>query len=148
MRMWRWAVSTATLLGGVTAAQAQVGEVKKVAPDVYFYQGDIDGKGHCNNGWVVFEDYVLVIDANFPSGAREVIPKIRALSNKPSASPSTPITTGPCLRQPGWVDEGATPVAHTGVIEEMKKYETGYSGASPAGGKTRPRSVRTYGPRS
>ena len=25
--------------------------------------GDI-GKGHCNNGWVIFEDYVLVIDAN------------------------------------------------------------------------------------
>ena len=33
-------------------------------------KGDIS-KGHCNNGWIIFQDFVLVIDANFPSGARE-----------------------------------------------------------------------------
>ena len=59
MRLSRLALTTALLLGSLAGAQAQVGEVKKVAPDVYFYQGDIDGKGHCNNGWVVFEDAVL-----------------------------------------------------------------------------------------
>ena len=35
----------------------------QVADDVYFHQGDIEHQGHCNNGWIVFEDYVLVIDA-------------------------------------------------------------------------------------
>ena len=30
-----------------------------------------------------------------------------------------------------WVEQGATPVAHTGVVEEMKKYETGLFGGKP-----------------
>jgi cyclase len=132
MRMWRLAVSTALFLGWVTAAQAQVGEVKKVAPDVYFHEGDIKGKGHCNNGWVVFEDYVLVIDANFPSGAKEVIPKIRALTDKPIRFAFDTHHHGDhAYGNQVWVDEGATPVAHTGVIEEMKKYETGLFGGKP-----------------
>jgi len=33
--------------------------------------------------WVIFNDYVLVVDANFPWGAREILPKIRATTNKP-----------------------------------------------------------------
>jgi glyoxylase-like metal-dependent hydrolase (beta-lactamase superfamily II) len=30
-----------------------------------------------------------------------------------------------------WSENGATPVAHAGVLEEMKKYETGYFGDKP-----------------
>lgn len=33
--------------------------------------------------WVIFNDYVLVVDANFPWGAREIVPQIRATTNKP-----------------------------------------------------------------
>ena len=62
---------------------AQVNQVQKLATDVYFHEGDLKGKGHCNNGWIIFEDYVLVIDGNFPSGAKEIIPKIRAITDKP-----------------------------------------------------------------
>ena len=61
------------ILLSVTAAtgfcSAEVNQVEQIAENVYFHEGDIKGHGHCNNGWVVFEDYVLVIDANFPSGA-------------------------------------------------------------------------------
>jgi hypothetical protein len=42
-------------------------KVDPLTEGVYFHEGDL-GKGHCNNGWIIFEDYVLVIDANFPSG--------------------------------------------------------------------------------
>src|SRR3989454_11037429 len=41
-----------------------------------------------------------------------------------------------------WVEQGAVPVSHTGVVEEMKKYETGYYGGKPGRwedeAKTRP----------
>ncbi|HET7294066.1 MAG TPA: MBL fold metallo-hydrolase [Vicinamibacteria bacterium] len=112
-------------------AGSQVGEVQRLAPDVYFYEGDID-KGHCNNGWVVFEDYVLVIDANYPSGAREIIPKIRELTDKPIRFAFDTHHHGDhAYGNQVWVDEGATPVAHTGVVEEMKKYETGHYGGKP-----------------
>ncbi|MCU1329770.1 MAG: hypothetical protein JWN34_5140 [Bryobacterales bacterium] len=32
--------------------------------------------------WVVFKDYVLVIDANFQLGARDLLPKIKATSKE------------------------------------------------------------------
>jgi cyclase len=98
---------------------------------VYFYEGDI-GKGHCNNAWVVMQDYVLVIDANYPSGAREVLPKIRELTDKPIRFAFDTHHHGDhAYGNQVWMDEGATPVAHTGVIEEMKKYETGHYGGKP-----------------
>src|ERR1041385_4018252 len=66
-----------------TLARAEVNKAEQIAPGVYFHEGDIQGNGHCNNGWIVFEDYVLVADANFPSGAQEIIPKIKAITDKP-----------------------------------------------------------------
>ena len=42
-----------------------------------------------------------------------------------------------------WVDAGAVPVAHEGVIEEMKKYETGLRRDSPGGGRRPRRRART-----
>lgn len=60
-------------------AHAKAAEAERVAPGVYFYAS---GKG-CNTGWVVFKDYVLVIDANFPHFAEETIPLIRETTDKP-----------------------------------------------------------------
>jgi cyclase len=115
-----------------SAAHSEVGKVEKLAPDVYFYEGDLQGKGHCNNGWVVFEDYVLVIDANFPSGAQEALAKIRSITDKPIRFAFDTHHHGDhAYGNQIWVEQGATPVAHTGVIEEMKKYETGYYGTKP-----------------
>jgi cyclase len=108
------------------AAQAQVNQVQKIAPDVYFHEGDIKGKGHCNNGWVVFEDYVLVIDANFPSGAKEIIPKIRAITDKPIRFAFDTHHHGDhAYGNQVWVEQGAVPVAHEGVLREMQKFEPG-----------------------
>jgi glyoxylase-like metal-dependent hydrolase (beta-lactamase superfamily II) len=124
-----------TLLS-VTAAtgfcSAEVNQVEKLAEDVYFHEGDIKGHGHCNNGWIVFDDYVLVIDANFPSGAQEIIPKIKAITDKPIRFAFDTHHHGDhAYGNQFWVEKGAVPVAHTGVIEEMKRYETGYYGGKP-----------------
>ncbi len=111
---------------------AQVNSVTNIAPGVYFHEGDLKGHGHCNNGWVVFEDYVLVIDGNFPSGAKEIIPKIKAITAKPIRFAFDTHHHGDhAYGNQVWVENGATPVAHAGVIEEMRKYETGYYGDKP-----------------
>jgi len=113
-------------------ARAEVNKAEQIAPGVYFHEGDIKGHGHCNNGWIVFEDYVLVIDANFPSGAQEIIPKIKAITDKPIRFAFDTHHHGDhAYGNQLWVENGAVPVAHTGVIEEMKKYETGYYGSVP-----------------
>ena len=65
------------------AAQAQTDRVRELAPGVFFWQGDPDRREPANCTWVVFKDYVLVIDANFPWGAREILPRIKASTNKP-----------------------------------------------------------------
>jgi cyclase len=114
------------VLGSTLMVRGEVNKVENLAPDIYFHEGDIAGKGHCNNGWVVFEDYVLVIDANFPSGAREIIPKIKQITQKPVRFAFDTHHHGDhAYGNQVWVDQGATPVAHTGVVEEMKKYEPG-----------------------
>lgn len=114
------------------ADKSGINQVRQVAPGVYFHEGDLHGHGHCNNGWVVFDDYVLVIDANFPSGAQKIIPKIRAVTDKPIRFAFDTHHHGDhAYGNQIWADIGAIPVAHTGVIDEMKKYETGYYGNKP-----------------
>ena len=124
------------------ALPIEVGKVDMVAPDVYFHEGNL-ARGHCNNGWIVFEDYVLVIDANFPSGAQDVLPKIRAITDKPIRFTFDTHHHGDhAYGNQIWTENGATPLAHTGVIDEMKRYETGYYGGEPGrweqAAKTRP----------
>jgi len=65
------------------AARAQNDRVKELAPGVYFWQGNGEIREPANCTWIVFKDYVLVIDANFPWGAREILPRIKAVTNKP-----------------------------------------------------------------
>jgi cyclase len=116
----------------IASPTLDINKVDPLSTDVYFHEGDLAGKGHCNNGWIIFEDYVLVIDANFPSGANEIIPKIRALTEKPIRFAFDTHHHGDhAYGNQVWVDNGATPVAHTGVVEEMKRYETGYYDGRP-----------------
>jgi len=64
-------------------------EVREVAPGVFFRYSSISADdpkipfGGSNNIWIVFEDYVLVYDANFPKEAGDVITAIRKMTNKP-----------------------------------------------------------------
>lgn len=125
----------AELLGGKPLqGAAQVAEVDRLAPEVYFHEGSFaeDAATVCNNGWVIFEDYVLVIDANYPAGAKLMISKIRALTDKPIRFAFDTHHHGDhAYGNQVYVEAGAVPVAHTGVLEEMKRLETGYYGGKP-----------------
>jgi len=123
---------SAALLPAAARAANEINSAVNLAKDVYFHQGDIEHQGHCNNGWIIFKDYVLVIDANFPSGAQNILPKIRAITQKPIRFAFDTHHHGDhAYGNQVWIDNGATPVAHTGVIEEMKRYETGYYDSKP-----------------
>lgn len=58
--------------------------INEVAPGVFFRKTLTKPKFiGCNNGWIVFKDFVLVVDANFPKQAEEVIKEIRKTTDKP-----------------------------------------------------------------
>ena len=120
--------------GPIPAGMAEAAKADLVAPDVYFHEGRVSDSADavCNNGWIMFEDYVLVIDANFPAGAKLIISKIRALTDKPIRFAFDTHHHGDhAYGNQIFVENGGVPVAHTGVIEEMKRYETGYYANEP-----------------
>jgi cyclase len=119
------------LAGPIPDGMAEASKADLIAPDIYFHQGRVadTSEAVCNNGWIIFEDYVLVIDANFPAGARLIISKIRSLTDKPIRFAFDTHHHGDhAYGNQVFVESGAVPVAHTGVIDEMKRYELGYYG--------------------
>jgi len=64
-------------------------DVKEIAPGVFFRYSSISATdpkipfGGSNNIWIVFKDYVLVIDANFPKEAADVIADIKKTTKTP-----------------------------------------------------------------
>lgn len=64
-------------------------DVVEVAPGVFFRYSSISATdqtapfGGCNNVWIVFKDYVVVIDANFPKEAADVVTAIKSTTDKP-----------------------------------------------------------------
>ncbi len=64
-------------------------EVREIAPGVFFRYSSISATdktipfGGCNNVWVVFKDYVVVIDANFPKEAADVLAAVKKTTDKP-----------------------------------------------------------------
>ena len=64
-------------------------EVKEVAPGVFFRYSAISAAdktvpfGGSNHAWVVFKEYVVVIDANFPKEAGDVLDAIKKTTKLP-----------------------------------------------------------------
>jgi cyclase len=88
---------------------------------VYFWQGDQDKREPANCTWVIFKDCVLVVDANFPWGAREILPRIKSTTRKPipfvfDTHYHGDHTYGNSL----FVDAGATVVCSEVCAEELR----------------------------
>ncbi len=107
----------------------------KVADGVWFRMGERD-QGHCNNVIIEMEDGLLIVDANFPSGAKLVMDDVKAVSSKPVKWVFDTHHHGDhAYGNPLWTKAGATTLAYIGVAEEIKRYEpAGWQGAA----KTRP----------
>jgi cyclase len=108
----------------VTGSGAQGNSVKKIADGVWFREGDIKNQGHCNNVIIEMKDYLIVVDANFPSGARLAMADAKKLSPKPVKYVFLTHHHGDHdYGSAVWTAEGATTLAYKGVAEEMKRYE-------------------------
>jgi cyclase len=107
-----------------TRTEAQPGQVNLIAPGVWFREGDLEKFGHCNNTIIEMKDYLIVVDANFPSGARLALETAQRISPKPVKYVFDTHHHGDhTYGNPIWTKAGATTLAYVGVAEEMKRYE-------------------------
>ena len=87
----RWTVAAVTLcivvgISGYARGWFVPTETKitELAPGVFFRKSLTEPQFiGCNQGWVIFKDFVLVIDANFPDQAEELIKEVRKTTDKP-----------------------------------------------------------------
>jgi glyoxylase-like metal-dependent hydrolase (beta-lactamase superfamily II) len=114
-------------LGGialfVSRSDATPGTVRIVVPGVWFREGDMD-QGHCNNVIIEMKDYLIVVDANYPSGARVTMADVKRVSSKPvkyvfDTHHHADHIYGNIL----WTQAGATTIAFKEVAEELKRFE-------------------------
>jgi len=72
-----------------TVETMKFNDVVEVAPGVFFRYSSISATdksipfGGSNNIWIVFKDYVVVVDANFPKEALDVVAAIKKTTDKP-----------------------------------------------------------------
>src|SRR5216684_3826106 len=108
----------------MSRTDAQPGTVKQIVPGVWFREGDIKNLGHCNNIIIEMKDYLIVVDANFPSGARLALEAAKNVSSKPVKYVFDTHHHGDhAYGNPVWTQNGATTLAYKGVVDEMKRYE-------------------------
>ena len=116
-----------TILGGlalmVSRSDANPETVRIVVPGVWFREGDME-QGHCNNVFIEMKDYLIVVDANYPSGARGAMADAKRLSSKPVKYVFDTHHHGDHLYgNPVWTEAGATTIAFKEVGEELKRFE-------------------------
>jgi len=107
----------------VSRSEANPETVRLIAPGVWFREGDME-QGHCNNIIIEMKDYLVVVDANFPSGARGAMADARRLSSKPVKYVFDTHHHGDHLYgNPVWTQAGATTIAFAAVGQEIKRLE-------------------------
>src|SRR5207302_5225166 len=67
----------------VSRGDAKPETTEQIVPGVWFREGDLLKLGHCNNIIIEMKDYLVVVDANFPSGARAALADATKVSIKP-----------------------------------------------------------------
>ena len=102
-------------------------DVAEIAPGVFFRYSSISATdpkvpfGGSNHTWVVFKDYVAVIDANFPKEAADVVAAIKKTTNKPIRYVLDTHHHGDhAYGNTVWAKEGAKIIAHTNAARLLK----------------------------
>lgn len=102
-------------------------DVKELAPGVFFRYSSISATdkavpfGGSNHTWIIFKDYVVVIDANFPKEAGDVIAAIKKTTKLPIKYVLDTHHHGDhAYGNAVWAKEGAQIVAHTNAARMLK----------------------------
>ena len=116
-------------LGGlalfVSRSQANPETLRIIVPGVWFREGDLE-QGHSNNVIIEMKDYMIVVDANYPSGARAAMTDVKRLTSKPVKYVFDTHHHGDHLYgNVLWTREGATTLAFKGVGQELRRFEPG-----------------------
>jgi glyoxylase-like metal-dependent hydrolase (beta-lactamase superfamily II) len=106
-------------------AASQSGLVKQLAPGVYYREAERDKRIIANTAWVEFRDYLLVIDANFPWGARAILNDLKKTSSKPIKFVfDTHYHGDHAFGNSVWVDAGAAIICSEDCAEESLRKNT------------------------
>jgi glyoxylase-like metal-dependent hydrolase (beta-lactamase superfamily II) len=102
-------------------------DVKEIAPGVFFRYSSISATdksvpfGGSNHVWVVFKDHVVVVDANFPKEAADVLADIKKTTDKPIKYVLDTHHHGDhAYGNSVWAKAGAKIVAHTNAARLLK----------------------------
>ena len=99
----------------------QLEALEQIVPGVWFRQGDLKQYGHCNNVVIEMSDHLVVVDANFPSGAKALMADIKKVSAKPVKYVLLTHHHGDHAYGASlWTKLGAITMAHINVVEAMK----------------------------
>ncbi len=95
----------------------------RVGPGVWFLLGD-SSKGYANTIVIEMRDYLIVVDANYPGRAKELLNIIPTLSPKPIKYVFDTHAHGDhSYGNSTWTAAGATTLAYIGVVKDMDRYE-------------------------
>lgn len=122
--MRRGLLLVAVLFGGMLGGLGQnTGAPQKIADGVWFLVGDA-GKGYSNTAVIEMKDYLIVVDANYPGRAKELLEVVKGLSTKPVKYVFDTHAHGDhSYGNSVWTKAGATTMAFRGVVTEMNRWE-------------------------
>jgi cyclase len=107
----------------LTVARAQPDTLKQIAPGVWFREGNF-AEGHSNNVLIEMRDYLVIVDANFPGGAKRVLEDAKRLTSKPIKYVFDTHHHGDHIYGNALFTRlGAVTIAHAGVLDEMRRSE-------------------------
>jgi len=120
---WRELFLVALMVCFVGGASAQVASPQKIADGVWFLIGD-SSKGYSNTTIIEMDSYLIVVDANYPARAKELLTISKSLSSKPVRYVFDTHAHGDhSYGNSVLTAAGATTMAFRGVVTEMDRWE-------------------------
>ena len=120
---WRGLFLAVLLLCFVRGASGEDASPQKITDGVWFLVGN-SSKGYSNTTIIEMENYLIVVDANYPARAKELLDISKSLSGKPVRYVFDTHAHGDhSYGNSVWTAAGATTMAFRGVVTEMDRWE-------------------------